>query len=103
MKACLLQIRFQFGVLIDCHAGDDFSPFLVFIRIAVAFVADKKYPSGLQHTPNLSKALRQILPEIDGFKRCDRIETVISKNHIRHTAMQNFTVPLGNGFFIDFF
>ena len=41
VKACLLQIRLQLGVLVDGHAADDLRPLLVLVRIAVAFVADE--------------------------------------------------------------
>ena len=41
VKARLLQIRLQLGVLVDGHAADDLRPLLVLVRIAVAFVADE--------------------------------------------------------------
>ena len=41
VKASLLQIRLQLGVLVDGHAADDLRPLLVLVRIAVAFVADE--------------------------------------------------------------
>ena len=89
VKARLLQIRLQLGVLVDGHAADDLRPLLVLVRIAVAFVADEKCPAGLQHPVNLPEALRQIGPEIDGFKGRYRIEPVACKDHIRHAALQN--------------
>ena len=39
VKARLLQIRLQLGVLVDGHAADDLRPLLVLVRVAVALVA----------------------------------------------------------------
>ena len=71
--------------------------------VAVAFVADEKCPAGLQHPVNLPEALRQIGPEIDGFKGRHRIEPVISKHHIRHAALQNGAAALRYGGLVDLF
>ena len=77
VKARLLQIRLQLGVLVDGHAADDFRPLLVPVRVAVAFITDEKGSSGLQHPSDLAKALWQIRPEVDGFKGCDQILSLI--------------------------
>ena len=96
VKARLLQIRLQLGILVDGHAADELRPFLVLVRIAVAFVADEKCPAGLQHPVNLPEALRQIGPEIDGFKGCDRIKPVLCEDNTLHTALPHHTAPLLN-------
>jgi hypothetical protein len=43
--------------------------------------------NGLLQSTN--RSLRQIGPETDGLKGCDRIEPVVCEDHIRHTALQN--------------
>src|SRR5699024_182352 len=71
--------------------------------IAAALVADEKCPAGLQHPVNLPEALRQIGPEIDGFKGRYRIEPVACKDHIRHAALQNGAAALRYGGLVDLF
>ena len=84
VKARLLQIRFQLCVFVDGHAADDFRPLLVPVRVAVALVADENGSAALQHPSDLAKALRQIRPEVDGFKSRDQIELLRFKRQLRH-------------------
>ena len=73
------------------------------IALMFRIIADKKNPIGLQYPPNLAKALRQIGPEIDGFKGCDRIKPVICENHIRYAALHDSASTLCDGCLIDLF
>ena len=50
---------------------------------------------------NLPEALRQIGPEIDGFKGRYRIEPVACKDHIRHAALQNGAAAHRYGGLVD--
>ena len=50
---------------------------------------------------DFAEALRQFLPEIDGFKRCDRIKPTLREDPFRHTALQNRAAPLCDGVRID--
>lgn len=103
MKSDLLQIRFQLNVLIDGHAIDDLCPFLTAVCVAAAFIADEKGAAGLQHTPNLAEALRQVRPEIDRFKSRNSVEPITREDHIRHAALQDRTASLRDGGLIELF
>ena len=97
LKTRLFQIRFQLAVLVDGHADDDLRALFVLVRVAVAFVADEKGPAGLQHPPDFPKALRQIRPEIDRFKRGNRIKPILGKDDMFHAALPHRTAPFLNG------
>ena len=97
LKTRLFQIRFQLGVLVDGHTVDNFRPLFVLVRVTAALIADEKCPTGLQHPPDFPKALRQIRPEVDRFKRGNRIKPILCKDDMFHAALPHRAAPFLNG------
>ena len=60
---------------------------VILAGVTAALVADQKPPAQFQHAIDLPEALRQIRPEVDRFKGCDRIEPAVRKDDLLHTAL----------------
>lgn len=74
---------------------------VILAGVTAALVADQKPPAQFQHAIDLPEALRQIRPEIDRFKGCDRIEPAVRKDDLLHTALPRHTAVIADRFSIE--
>lgn len=88
--------RLQLSSAVDRHARDELRPPVVLRGFSVGLVADEKHAAGCEHPPHLRKALRQIRPEVDGFKGRHRIKLRNRKRKRRNAALKHPAAPFRN-------
>lgn len=81
-EAGLLQGCFQLRIPVDDHSLNSLCPFLVFVRIPTALIADEEGAARLQNPVDLPEALGQIRPKIYCLKSRRCVKPPASKQRL---------------------